>query len=651
MAQDIIYNSSGGKKSMPKHAALAMTVRHLTGSAKLIGLLNGFGHASSHSVVLEHDTALAQKQLDMGPINLPPFIKQREFTTLIWDNNDFGEETLSGSGTTHNTNGIVVQTQQADHSPEDAFCCPPVAYKKTKSRSLEPPPTELASYYGGAKKGPSVFGAAIPIHETTDGQVNAMTLDTSYVLSRAIQRESNQHRPPSWTGFNTLIADNIPAKSIIGYLPVIDASPTEMDTIETILCRSLEIANALHLQTIVTVFDQAIYAKAQQIRWKSEYIATLPTDEALEVHNILASLSDSFPTNFPDRLSDEKLQSLLQSYQEFVSKAATNPMLAFWSSYIDMVQVLLLFIRASRESNWDLHLSSIRSMMPWFMAYDRVNYARYAPVYWLEMKEFSTKHPSVEEEFQRGHFSVQRQTSHGFAGIPCGQTIEQTANRDSKTKGGLTGITVNKGAVHRWISSHHMRAEISRECEEMAGKESMVDPFDQNQLVNLTSGVVASKEVADDLASAKSKGEVAVQSFITDRLQGEETGFFAPIKRLNLKTFASMRRKRTTKVKGKVIELKSNRNLFARLLLCGTSRNISLESMLQYCLGPLPLSLSTHDGTLVKHPKAKLMHHLESCTQDPYLSSIPQDCTWIVDAMAMLQQLKVSTLPATFGEL
>ncbi|XP_071847519.1 uncharacterized protein [Apostichopus japonicus] len=266
MAQDIIYNSSGGKKSMPKHAALAMTVRHLTGSAKLIGLLNGFGHASSHSVILEHDTALAQKQLDMGPINLPPFIKQREFTTLIWDNNDFGEETLSGSGTTHNTNGIVVQTQQADHSPEDAFCCPPVA---TKSRSLEPPPTELASYYGGAKKGPSVFGAAIPIHETTDGQVNAMTLDTSYVLSRAIQRESNQHRPPSWTRFNTLIADNIPAKSIIGYLPVIDASPTEMDTIETILCRSLEIANALHLQTIVTVFDQAIYAKAQQIRWKS----------------------------------------------------------------------------------------------------------------------------------------------------------------------------------------------------------------------------------------------------------------------------------------------------------------------------------------------------------------------------------------------
>ncbi|CAB4008053.1 Hypothetical predicted protein [Paramuricea clavata] len=30
-------------------------------------------------------------------------------TIIVWDNNDFGEETLSGHGTTHNTNGIVIQ--------------------------------------------------------------------------------------------------------------------------------------------------------------------------------------------------------------------------------------------------------------------------------------------------------------------------------------------------------------------------------------------------------------------------------------------------------------------------------------------------------------------------------------------------------------
>ena len=46
-----------GMKTMPKHVALGLTMRHMTGSSSLIGILNGFGHLVSHSGVLEHDTA------------------------------------------------------------------------------------------------------------------------------------------------------------------------------------------------------------------------------------------------------------------------------------------------------------------------------------------------------------------------------------------------------------------------------------------------------------------------------------------------------------------------------------------------------------------------------------------------------------------
>jgi len=97
-------------------------------------------------------------------------------------------------------------------------------------------------------------------------------------------------------------------------------------------------------------------------------------------------------------------------------------------------------------------------MMPWFFAYDRTNYARYAPAYWLEMMNLYKTHPYINQHLLQGEFVVQRQTAYGFSQIACDQTIEQTANRDSKTKGGLTGITVNKGAVHRWILSHPERA-------------------------------------------------------------------------------------------------------------------------------------------------------------------------------------------------
>ena len=51
-----------------------------------------------------------------------------------------------------------------------------------------------------------------------------------------------------------------------------------------------------------------------------------------------------------------------------------------------MVQLLLLFIRATRTTDWQLHLSFLKSMFPWFIVTDRINYSRYASSYWLEMK-------------------------------------------------------------------------------------------------------------------------------------------------------------------------------------------------------------------------------------------------------------------------
>ncbi len=47
-------------------------------------------------------------------------------------------------------------------------------------------------------------------------------------------------------------------------------------------------------------------------------------------------------------------------------------------------------------------------------------------------------------------------------------TIEQTLNRDSKMKGGLVGMTLNRGAMHRWITGQAERSAITRQYEVMA---------------------------------------------------------------------------------------------------------------------------------------------------------------------------------------
>ena len=70
-------------------------------------------------------------------------------------------------------------------------------------------------------------------------------------------------------------------------------------------------------------------------------------------------------------------------------KSENGDLCAFWMSYIEVVgNVLLGLIRASREGNWQLHLYAIRQMIPWCFAYDKVNYARYLPVYYAQMKSY-----------------------------------------------------------------------------------------------------------------------------------------------------------------------------------------------------------------------------------------------------------------------
>lgn len=120
----------------------------------------------------------------------------------------------------------------------------------------------------------------------------------------------------------------------------------------------------------------------------------------------------------------KELEELRQKYEES-KKQQSNKMSVYWHSYIDMVGLLLLFLRSIREGDWDLHLNCIRNMLPWMFAYDRINYSRYLPVYLCDMLYLEDAHPVVSEAFAAGDFVVQR-SSNAFSQLPVDQTIEQT---------------------------------------------------------------------------------------------------------------------------------------------------------------------------------------------------------------------------------
>ncbi|XP_070569267.1 uncharacterized protein [Ptychodera flava] len=277
ICQDMMFLSSQGRKLTPKHLSLGMAVRHVTGSSSLIGLLNGLGHCVSHSKVLEHDTALAIQQLHGD--GLPPGFCQEVFTTLVWDNNDFGEETLSGKGTTHNTNGIIIQRSLGDDTDDnDSNPLISVAVTKSKQRTLQVPPTNIIEYHGRPRHGPAPSGSNVDEIFQNQGREQEIPLnkDLAFWLCKTVQKLSGSVTPPV---------------SKIGYLPVIDASPTDKSTVNTILSRSVDIANKLSLQSIVVTMDQAIYSKAQEIRWQNEEYTKRLILRLGEFHTAMSFLS------------------------------------------------------------------------------------------------------------------------------------------------------------------------------------------------------------------------------------------------------------------------------------------------------------------------------------------------------------------------
>ena len=365
----------------------------------------------------------------------------------------------------------------------------------------------------------------------------------------------------------------------------------------------------------------------------------------------------------------------------------------FWDEFIDMVEILLRFIRAERAGDWNLHIDSLSDMLPYFFAYDRINYARWGSVYFADMKSLPWSAKEVHDEFMNGNHPIKRAAG-SFNQVWTDLALEQSINRDSKVKGGIIGFTQQKDAVNRWYLTAHTRAHIVSSTKAMCGNEEtvpwnetaqphkeggksrmerdendvqkllnvlteqMLNPFDPSKhksklVMNLATGMTASEEVSNDIISARAKGRDNFDEFVKTRLvDGHEKGVLEPLRKNKLKTLRFYR----TPVKlssdslssTKVID--ADRGFFSRLIVVAKSRSVDLKDILTHELSPVPYSLAHPDSTLRKTPKSKLLHILE--TEVTTRESPPKSeskCSWIYDGMALVQKTKV-TVQNTFGE-
>ena len=105
-------------------------------------------------------------------------------------------------------------------------------------------------------------------------------------------------------------------------------------------------------------------------------------------------------------------------------------------------------------------------MLPWMYGYDRLNYAKYMAVCWVEMSTPDDYHPEAHRFLSEGYFGVQQKANHGISMILVDQANPE---KEYKSKGGIIRYSVYQGFIQRLPKIPHERAAIVDACRNMVG--------------------------------------------------------------------------------------------------------------------------------------------------------------------------------------
>ena len=346
------------------------------------------------------------------------------------------------------------------------------------------------------------------------------------------------------------------------------------------------------------------------------------------------------------------------------TKSKGSDLEKFWLTYLDLCELLLNLIFATHSGNWELYLACTEEVIRWAFAHDRHKYARSLLLFLNDMRDLPATFPEAYAAFCNGEFSVQMSPSNPFRGNEADKTIENTINRDCKTGGGYIGFSASFPATQRWVLNASRRAKyrnlirehLSFKPEGLAAARIKIDseavekvhdvlenvlanPWNGGELASLSTGVLASDTIKDNLLNARKYGETNCKEFEESRCLSLQTiDFFDPLKQVNLQTFKHLKKVVKVSARNSLIPLKMDRNLFARMALIGQFRKIDLKEVFKYPLGPLPWSLANAYGLPRKTNEAKLMQLLEK--GKAAVERYPENACSICDGMALLQRFQ-----------
>ena len=238
------------------------------------------------------------------------------------------------------------------------------------------------------------------------------------------------------------------------------------------------------------------------------------------------------------------------------------------------------------------------------------------------------------------------------------------AKRNWEKDGGIVGITKTALALSRWALSYNLRTQIAKKMKEMLmiGNENddyihnecgvsrkKRDETDEGRIIevlqrlnmfgissaalqNVTTKDLASSDIESSLLDAEKLAQEQFELFVKQRIIKPIDGkqridLTVPLARNKVLTFASLYTV-STDVGWKPATIKADKNILQRLVTAYRSgRPVNLDKILKHELLPIPVALSSLNGTLNTGNKSILADIL-SCS----ISTPPQVAVVTVSA-------------------
>ena len=303
----------------------------------------------------------------------------------------------------------------------------------------------------------------------------------------------------------------------------------------------------------------------------------------------------------------------------------------FIVSLMEMIEILFMNIDSIRTHNWKLYLESLRLMMPWLIIYDKVNYGRWLPVFWLRMKSLSE-----EEEKWMPDIFAQSLTKNPYSAQPMDMWIEVTMNKGSKLKSGWKRLLKNEKGLCMHVKNtnnvnalrHTLNNFLSELTSSYKHKENVksrlradetavqaitsiftewqCDPFDMTnqELRTLHAGMLCPDELLKDFESAHQDGEDAIRVSFEERLFSNCKSIFDRMSKNNRLNFAKICKGSpcSSKENGKVMESKA---MISVIELARSENPAMFNDIWNYRITYLCLSVFNLSGTMRKSQKSK----------------------------------------------